>query len=56
MSPTVALLIYVGGYIAGGAWIAFVSHQYMKHCLRSFPATNAYRRRKAVIRAIIGFT
>ncbi len=49
-------LIYVGGYIAGGAWIAFVSYQYMKHCLRSFPATNAYRRRKAVIRAIIGFT
>ena len=43
-------LIYVGGYIA------FVSYQYMKHCLRSFPATNAYRRRKAVIRAIIGFT
>ena len=39
-------LIYVGGYIAGGAWIAFVSYQYMKHCLRSFPATNAYRRRK----------
>lgn len=54
MDDVLVLLVVVGGIAAGGSWVAFVSHQYMKHRLRSFPATNAYRRKKAVLRAIIG--
>lgn len=54
MGDMLALMVVIGGIAAGGSWIAFVSHQYMKHRLRSFPDINAYRRKKAVIRAIIG--
>lgn len=54
MDDILVLLVVVGGIAAGGAWTAFVSHQYLKHRLRSFPDVNAFRRKKAVLRAIIG--
>lgn len=54
MDDVLVLLVVVGGIAAGGSWVAFVSHQYMKHRLRSFPDVNAFRRKKAVLRAIIG--
>lgn len=54
LNDVLVLLVVVGGIAAGGSWVAFVSHQYMKHRLRSFPDVNAFRRKKAVLRAIIG--
>lgn len=55
MSSTMAWMIYIGGYVAGGVWTTSVCwYHWRKYRTRYFPF-NSYRYKRALIISAIGF-